>query len=270
MDLLLGHAPDPSLPSMLDRKYVIVTDGGGKFKADDLPEGDYVIAIDGFRPPMRTRNKPDSRSILWTAEVKAGKETRLSLKKSATTTISGVFKNPPVVMKVEVFSESALSWTTQWWPAGNTLINENGEFTVENVPPGEVLIAPPEGLAEGRIVVDLRLPSWASQSLPYVMDVRDGRLMTCPQDPLLVERYKARPDRDLLCEAAFGTNHLASKCGPCVMEVEKALGTGHVAFGSNTNFGGANQSDVHMDFIFDNVTVALDGRQLIDRGRLCV
>jgi leucyl aminopeptidase (aminopeptidase T) len=142
--------------------------------------------------------------------------------------------------------------------------------TVENVPGGEVINAPPEGRAEGRIHVNLKLPSWASATLPYDMEVREGRLVACPQDPLLIERYKARPDRDLLCEIAFGTSHLADRHGPCIMEVEKTLGTGHVAFGSNVSFGGANQSDVHMDFIFDRVTASLDGRTIIEDGKMCV
>lgn len=141
--------------------------------------------------------------------------------------------------------------------------------TVENIPAGEVLIAPPEGQSHGRIVVNLLLPSWASGTLPYVVEVREGRLVSCPEDPELLTKYKARPDRDLLCEVAFGTNHAAWKEARCLMEVEKTLGTGHVAFGSNVDFGGANQSDVHMDFVFDRVTATLNGQTLIDHGRFC-
>ena len=139
---------------------------------------------------------------------------------------------------------------------------------VENIPAGEVCIAPPEAKAEGRVVVNLLLPSWAEGTLPYVMEVRQGRLMQCPQDPELIRKYKAKPGRDLLCEVAFGTNHAASKNADCIMEVEKALGTAHVAFGSNVDLGGDNQSDVHMDFVFDKVTATLNGQTIIDCGKL--
>jgi leucyl aminopeptidase (aminopeptidase T) len=105
--------------------------------------------------------------------------------------------------------------------------------------------------------------------LPYVMQVREGRLMECPQDPELIRKYKEIPGRDLLCEVAFGTNHAANKNAECIMEVEKVLGTAHVAFGSNVDFGGANQSDVHMDFVFDKITLTLDGKTIIDKGEHC-
>ena len=93
--------------------------------------------------------------------------------------------------------------------------------------------------------------------------------MDCPQDPELVRKYKAKPDRDLFCEVGFGTNHAASRYGNCTMEVEKAIGTAHIAFGSNVDLGGVNQSDVHMDFIFDKVTAVLNGKTIIDRGEFC-
>ena len=159
-------------------------------------------------------------------------------------------------------------------PLGNRMFrNWAGDLrrpgAIENIPAGEVLIAPPEGLANGRVVSDLILPSWASGKPPYVMDVREGRLVSCEQDEELIRKYKARPDRDLLCEVAFGTNHAAWKGSRCIMEAEKTLGTGHVAFGSNVDFGGANQTDVHMDFLFDKVTATLNGQAIIKDGEFC-
>lgn len=147
--------------------------------------------------------------------------------------------------------------------------NITGPGTVENVPGSEVMIAPPEGKADGTIFVNLKLPSWASGTLPYVLEVREGRLMSCPQDEQLIRKYKARPKRDLLCEVGIGTNPKANKHAQCLMEVEKTLGTAHIAFGSNVDFGGANQTDVHMDFPFDNVTITLNGQTIMDYGKLC-
>ena len=140
------------------------------------------------------------------------------------------------------------------------------EGKVENIPGGEIMIAPPEGTGDGILYVDLYVSTWASGKPPYDMVIEAGRLVKCPQDPELVAKYNAKPGRNVLAEVAFGTNHAASKDAECSMEIEKTLGTAHVALGSNVDFGGANQTDVHMDFMFDEVTLEMDGEVLIRDG----
>ena len=131
------------------------------------------------------------------------------------------------------------------------------------------MIAPPEGTGEGSVFVDLWIPTWASGELPYELEAADGRLVSCPQDTGLVDKFNAVPGRNVLAEIGLGTNQAARRDSRCGMEVEKAIGTAHVAFGSNVDFGGANQSDVHMDFMFDKVTLKLGDRIIIDNGTPC-
>jgi len=55
-----------------------------------------------------------------------------------------------------------------------------------------------------------------------------------------------------------------------VLEDEKALGTIHIAFGDNSGFGGRINVASHLDAVITSPTVTVDGRMLIDRGRLLV
>jgi leucyl aminopeptidase (aminopeptidase T) len=47
-----------------------------------------------------------------------------------------------------------------------------------------------------------------------------------------------------------------------MLEDEKAEGTVHFAFGTNTGIGGANQASVHIDGLVRDAMVELDGRAL--------
>ena len=47
---------------------------------------------------------------------------------------------------------------------------------------------------------------------------------------------------------------------------EKARGTLHFAFGTNTGFGGINEARVHMDALIGRPTVELDGRAVLRDG----
>ena len=55
-----------------------------------------------------------------------------------------------------------------------------------------------------------------------------------------------------------------------ILEDEKVYGTVHIAFGTNTSFGGTNKADCHMDGIILEPTLYFDDRLIIDKGKFVV
>jgi len=52
------------------------------------------------------------------------------------------------------------------------------------------------------------------------------------------------------------------------LEDEKVLGTIHIGVGNNISFGGDNDVAVHLDAVVFKASVEIDGRVILDRGRL--
>lgn len=118
----------------------------------------------------------------------------------------------------------------------------------------EVLTAPVEGTAEGRIVADLSL-LYGLVAAPVELTLRAGRLtaLACaaPDDRLFrmyeeeMERRCAEDSANaVLAEVGVGGNGGAIPSG-ILMEDEAVRGTCHFCFGDNTRYGGANASDWH-------------------------
>lgn len=63
-----------------------------------------------------------------------------------------------------------------------------------------------------------------------------------------------------------GTNEAAILNG-IILEDEKVYGTVHIAFGTNTSFGGMNKAECHMDGIILKPTLYLDDVQVIKEGK---
>jgi leucyl aminopeptidase (aminopeptidase T) len=78
---------------------------------------------------------------------------------------------------------------------------------------------------------------------------------------------KVGPKAFNLAEFGVGTNPKARLISN-VIEDEKVLGTCHVALGDNSTFGGRVRAGVHVDGIFTKPTVRLDGRVLMEAGKL--
>jgi leucyl aminopeptidase (aminopeptidase T) len=65
----------------------------------------------------------------------------------------------------------------------------------------------------------------------------------------------------------IGTNPRATISG-AILEDEKAEGTVHFAFGTNTGIGGANEASVHIDGLVREAQVEVDGRTILRCGHL--
>ncbi len=155
------------------------------------------------------------------------------------------------------------------------LIQDTGLYTEPgdwgNLPAGEVYVAPVEGTARGRVVIDGSLAGLELLDEPVEVIVENGLAVTFKGGPQARELEAileaAGPGARNLAELGIGTNPEARLIGN-ILEDEKVLGTAHVAFGANASFGGKIQVPCHIDGIMIEPTVTLEGKKILNQGRL--
>lgn len=137
-----------------------------------------------------------------------------------------------------------------------------------NLPSGEAYIAPLEGTAAGRIIVDGSIAGIGALNSPLVLTVEQGRLTAAEGEggEKLLEMLGSGDGR-LLGEFGIGTNNKARITG-VVLEDEKVYGTIHVAFGSNNTFGGTVAAGVHIDAVVMKPDVYIDDKLIMRAGEL--
>lgn len=127
-----------------------------------------------------------------------------------------------------------------------------------NLPAGEVFLAPVEGTAKGRLVLQ-RAPT-RKLSSPVTVTVHDGSVARIDGDEPyvaeLAERMILSPLNRNIAELGIGTNDKATRPDN-ILESEKILGTVHIALGDNHSFGGVVRTPYHQDFVFFKPTVTL-------------
>lgn len=130
--------------------------------------------------------------------------------------------------------------------------------SVSNLPAGEVFLAPVEGTANGRLVLE-----WAPTHRlkgPIILDVAGGMVKAVSGDDEYAEtlrrRLSERAENANIAEFGIGTNDKASRPDN-ILESEKILGTIHIALGDNSSFGGRVRTPFHQDFVFFKPTVIL-------------
>ena len=140
-----------------------------------------------------------------------------------------------------------------------------------NFPSGEAYIAPLEDGANGTIVIDGSMVGIGTLTEPMTVTIENGRLTRIEgadaQGPY-AERLGIlfdQPENSTIAELGIGTNEAAKLCG-IILEDEKLYGTVHIAFGTNTSFGGITKADCHLDGIILNPTLYLDDECVIRKG----
>jgi len=140
-----------------------------------------------------------------------------------------------------------------------------------NLPAGEAFIAPLESDGCGTIVFDGSLAGWGLLAEPLSIEFERGRAVTAAggaaAEWLLGTLDAGGENGRTIAELGIGTNPGATITG-VILEDEKAEGTVHFAFGTNTSIGGANRASVHIDGLVREATVELDGRLILRNGRL--
>jgi leucyl aminopeptidase (aminopeptidase T) len=149
-------------------------------------------------------------------------------------------------------------------------LNMRGAFG--NIPCGEAFIAPQEGTAEGRLVVDGSIAGIGKLNEPVELTVRGGHLTeaTGANGTMLLEMLTEHgPEGTNAAELGIGSNECAILTGN-VLEDEKILGSAHVAFGASAAIGGTIQVPVHIDCVVLRPTVEIDGSAIVQAGELVV
>lgn len=141
-------------------------------------------------------------------------------------------------------------------------------------PDGEAPLAPVEGTARGRFVVDSSMHGIGRLLHPITIIVESGRATEItggPQADQLGRLLKDFGDANSLSigEFAIGTNNKARACLN-VAEDKKRLGTVHIGLGSNLSIGGSVESATHVDGVISNATVEVDGRVIMQQGKMLI
>ncbi|MFH1590920.1 MAG: aminopeptidase [archaeon] len=141
-----------------------------------------------------------------------------------------------------------------------------------NLPEGEACFAPIEGTTEGRFVVDICMPPNTKPiSTPITIIVKRGHAIkiTGGKEAARVRKMIAPHGKKAtnIAELGIGTNPEASRTG-ITLEDEKRFGTAHIALGNNMSFGGKVDVPVHIDGVFDRPSIWMDGRKVMEDGRL--
>ncbi|HEY8417699.1 MAG TPA: hypothetical protein VIK93_06655 [Limnochordales bacterium] len=168
-------------------------------------------------------------------------------------------------LKVSLEGRSAISLA-----AGAT---RPGQFC--SLPLGEAAIAPVEGTAEGVMtgpyLVEHR--DIARPREPLTLRIEKG-LVTAVEGGVEARRLAALLDQHgptarNIAEVAVGTNR-RSRVDVGLREAKKAWGTAHFAVGDSQSIGGTVESPLHIDFIFREPTVTVDGQCVVKDGRLLI
>jgi leucyl aminopeptidase (aminopeptidase T) len=142
-----------------------------------------------------------------------------------------------------------------------------------NLPCGEGFIAPIEGTAEGKLVIDGTIASIGRVSEPVELTVEGGHLVAAAgregERLLGTLREHGGEQGTNVAELGIGTNEKAALTGE-PLEDEKILGTCHVAFGASAAIGGTVQVPVHLDCVVLEPEVTVDGETLTRGGELLV
>jgi len=137
-----------------------------------------------------------------------------------------------------------------------------------NLPAGEVCFAPVPKSSEGRVVVDGSMLEKVDE--PVILEIKGGEVV-CVEGGEVAKKVfsvlKKHGKRAFeVGEFGLGTNDKAKLIGN-VLEDEKVVGTAHIALGNNISFGGDNSVPVHIDGIFKDPTIEVDGEVIMKRGK---
>lgn len=151
-----------------------------------------------------------------------------------------------------------------------------------NVPSGETYIAPPEGLAEGSIVINGSVPGYTiSPGEAITLHFSKGRLVqwTPVESPATqhlvhtqIELARSQGDEnwDNLAEIGLGANPRVQTLTGNPLLDEKKYGSIHVALGDNVDMGGQVISHIHCDMVALSPEVLVDGRIIIAGGDIVI
>lgn len=144
-----------------------------------------------------------------------------------------------------------------------------------NLPCGEVYCCPVETGADGTLVIDGCFGSYGTVPAPVRFTLVGGRVadVACDHAPTLeavTRLLDTDPGARTIAELGIGLNP-GARLTDRMLEAEKAFRTAHIAFGSNEGMpGGRSTSHVHIDYLFLEPTIVVDGRGVMVGGDFLV
>lgn len=160
---------------------------------------------------------------------------------------------------------------------GRTAKDDNGlihKGICANLPAGESFIAPVEGTTHGVYVVEGSQAGIGKLKKPITITVEKGFASAfegCKEASILQKKLESVNDKNAfnIAELGIGANPQAKITG-IVLEDEKVRGTCHIALGSNFAFGGKVKVPIHLDGIILKPTILVDGKKIMEQGKLLV
>ena len=153
------------------------------------------------------------------------------------------------------------------------LFREPGQFAA--LPNSELNISPIEGTTEGVIVGNVRLMGFGIlRDEPVSIEVKAGeviRITGGKAADYLNETLKSFDDQKAynLAEFAVGLNPFCRSYATNLEDLGK-LGFGHHGIGSSYAIGGDVLAPCHIDVIYSEATLEIDGQVILDKGTVLV
>ncbi len=138
-----------------------------------------------------------------------------------------------------------------------------------SLPCGEIYIAPVENSVEGSIIIPLIYLDDITLKDVY-MEFKDGKLINCSSEELFSFIKSFPGDSSILGEFGIGLNENVKNIMGYTPLDEKCMGTAHIALGMNFIFGGKNNSNFHMDYVFTPDKIEANGIVIMDKGSLLI
>jgi leucyl aminopeptidase (aminopeptidase T) len=168
----------------------------------------------------------------------------------------------------ELGTDITLTLEGREWKEDTGIVRDPGTFT--NLPAGEAYLAPVEGTAAGKMVVDGSCAGVGVIKTPITIEVAGGLAtnITGGEEAETLTKIIAPFGEDgrNIAELGIGTNDKARLVGS-TLEDEKVLGTVHIALGDNKSMGGNVSVASHLDLIIRNPTLVVDGKEIIKAGK---
>lgn len=158
---------------------------------------------------------------------------------------------------------------------GRKGISSNGQYyeagSHGNLPTGEAYIAPVEGTANGRVIIDGSIASIGLVKAPLEFKIENSYAVDFagPDADRLREILGTKKEARNIAELGIGTNPQACLIGN-ILEDEKIYGTVHIALGDNSTFGGNTRAGVHIDGIILNPVLYIDDKLIVKEGKILI
>ena len=153
------------------------------------------------------------------------------------------------------------------------LFREPGQFG--SLPNSELNISPIEGTTEGVIVTDIRVMGYGVlRDERVTVEVKKGevvKIMGGRAAEYLKSTLESLKDRTAynLAEFGIGLNPM-SRIGATNQEDLGRLGFAHHGIGSNYAIGGSVAAPCHIDVTYSGAVLQIDGKKILDDGKLLV